>query len=255
MKRVNIILVALSLLIAGQLWAQQDRRHSMSERPRRAWSTFEGDTVRYLEFNYTIRSRQYIGWTVGELLDELELPVIGIVNWETRISGGEPPPLAGLTFGIHQKNDVHHSELRDYYITVRFENPPLLEGFWRGSISITPEVKDLIISEVSANPFIIRDPELVERQRQLNIEAERQHRETRDFLDRLDRAESAEERERLIDEDRPRIEARMASERLRQAEWDAERRQLIEQQRQRRQERERLEREQLEERERRQNRN
>ena len=72
MKRINIILVALLvILFAGQLWAQQERRHSISELPRRAWSTFEGDTVRYLEFNYTIRSRQYVGWTVGELLDEL----------------------------------------------------------------------------------------------------------------------------------------------------------------------------------------
>ena len=241
MKRVNIILVALSLLLVGQLWAQQDRRwHSMSEQPRRAWATFEGDTARYLEFNYTIRSRQYIGWTVGELLDELELPVIGIVS-VTR--AGLPSELVSLTFGIQKKTPPYHRALRDYYIVVRFEDPPLLEGFWIGEeegLPITQRVRDLIISEVSANPYIQRDSELVERRRREDEEFSRWAQETREFLDRLDRAESEEERERLIDEDRPRIETRLAAERLRQAEWDAERRQLIEQQRQRR-EREREE--------------
>ena len=219
MKRVNIILIALSLLLVGQLWAQQNRTpwHSMSELPRRPWSTFDGDTVRYLEFNYTIRGMQYTGWTVGELLDELELPVIGIVCWTTTMATGagtSSTPLIGLTFGIRQAGRYHH-QLRDCYINVRFENPPCIREFNRlspiltnGIIKreITPEVysfiKDLRIASVGSNSFIIRDSELQEMSRRRNEEAERRGREARDFLDRFNRAESEEERELLREESR-----------------------------------------------------
>ena len=76
MKRINIILAVLFLsLFTAELQAQRVR-HSLSESPYKPWAAFAGDTVRYLEFNFDIRSVQYAGRTVGELLDELELPVI-----------------------------------------------------------------------------------------------------------------------------------------------------------------------------------
>ena len=214
MKRVTIILIALSLLLVGQLWAQQVRmpRHSMSELPYRSWATFAGDTAAYLEFNFTIRSAQYIGWTVGELLEKLELPVIGIVsNMSSSFTGGSPSLLVGLTFGIRQMGATH-SPLRDYYIEVRLENPPTFNEFRKvspvGNTTITPKVynfiRDLRISGVASNQFILRDPELSERRRRQVEENERRGREAREFLDRVERAGSEEERERLWEQERER---------------------------------------------------
>ena len=235
MKRVNIILIALFLLLsAGQLWAQQDRAiwvHSMSELPYRSWATFAGDTAAYLEFNFTIRSTQYIGWTVGEFLDKLELPVIGIVS--NIMSSSRPSSLIALTFGIRQIGSIH-SPLRDYYILVRFENPPISDEFLKvspvGNTTITPEVynfiRDLRIAGVSSNPYILRDPELSERRRRQVEESERRGREAREFLDRLDRAGSEAERERLREQERARQLERQRQyerERERQREWRQER--------------------------------
>ena len=195
MKRVNIILAVLFLsLFTAELQAQRVR-HSLSESPYKPWASFAGDTARYLEFNYNIRSVQYVGWTVGELLDELELPVIGIVSWMGR--GGQ---LVMITLGIHQKGDVH-SQLRDYYINVGFENPPTFEEFRRVSQlsagvsatrALTPElysfIKNLRISGVSTNEWILRDPELIEERRRMFGEYDRQGREARNERLRQERA-------------------------------------------------------------------
>ena len=214
MKRVNIILTALLLsLCAAQLQAQRDGTtwHSMSELPYKPWAAFAGDTARYLEFNYNIRSMQYAGWTVGEFLDELELPVIGIVNRTSSVCTGNsrPPLLVGLTFGIHQKGDVH-SPLRDYYINVGFENPPSSADFRKispvGCTAITPEVynfiRNLRISGVSTNEFILRDPELIERRRREFEEIRRRAPYLREAAER--RRQEWVEREREREQNRGR---------------------------------------------------
>jgi hypothetical protein len=71
MKRMKIILLALLLALStGQLRAQRETS------PYKPFAMFNGDTISYLEFNYIIRSKQYKGWTVGEILKEIELPVL-----------------------------------------------------------------------------------------------------------------------------------------------------------------------------------
>ena len=203
MQQVKILLIILSLLFAESLLAQRNR----ATIPHRPWTTFEGDTARYLEFNYTIRGVQYIGWTVGELLEELEFPIINITNETRRGGGGIPSRLVGLTLGIRQKGDVPNLRT-DYYIEVRFQEPPLLEEF-RGvspvrNRTFTPEIYDFIrnlrISEVSSSQRILRDPELVEQRRRVFEENRRRGQEARGFLDRLNQAENEQERERLIEQ-------------------------------------------------------
>ena len=200
MKRVNIILVALSLLLVGQLWAQQNRTpwHSMSELPYRPWSTFEGDTARYLEFNFTIRQMQYIGWTVSELLEELEFPVIYVT-----VANATSNRLRALIFGIRQEFNTPGSTM-DYFIGVGFENPLCFEEFRKvspiGNTDFTPElysfIRDWRISWVESNQWILRDPELVEERRRIFGDYDRQGREARNERIRQERAREREENRR-----------------------------------------------------------
>ena len=168
-------------LCAAQLQAQSYESyeidwppHSLSELPYKPWAAFAGDTARYLEFNYNIRGVRYAGWTVGEILEELELPMIGICWLARSIPYTRQTFLGGLYLIIRQKGD-RFSELRDDYIIVRFENAPYFEEFRRVSPmdnrTLTPElynfIRDLRVSNVSTNPVHMRDPELIERHRRL----------------------------------------------------------------------------------------
>ena len=167
--------------------------HSLRDAPRRAWATFEGDTARYLEFNYTIRRAQYIGWTLRDFLEELELPVIGVAP----VGSTGPTPLP-LFMVIRHVGDTFH-DLRDYYIGVRLENMPTREELARiprseDSVRIwgrfAPEeldfLKDLRIASVGANVVPTRDPELAERQRQWREESDwrRDDQALREYRDR-----------------------------------------------------------------------
>ena len=162
--------------------------HSLRDAPRRAWATFEGDTARYLEFNYTIRGAQYIGWTLREFLEELELPVIGIAPRSVISLGTRPTPphliplMGGLLSMVIRHAGDTFNELRDYYIEVRLENMPTSEELreiprsensvriWGFEPEVLDFLKDLRLSGIWANPQLLqlqpRDSELMERQRQ-----------------------------------------------------------------------------------------
>ena len=176
MKRTNFILFALFLLLSsGQLWAQE-------QKPYKSAATFKGDTLRYLEYNYAIRSEQYKGKTVEVILKELEYPVIYVTGMYQ--SGGGPSRLAGLYFIIRQMMK-ESSETQDYYILIRFENPPILDEYDEASGRTNDNpfpvfsqklysfIKDLKISSVSSNTFLFKDPENIK----VWKESKRQERE------------------------------------------------------------------------------
>ena len=165
---MKIILLALILtLSAGQLRAQRETS------PYKPFAMFNGDTVSYMEFNYIIRSNQYKGWTVGEILKEMEFPALYIacVGFRASMHDNSPTKLASLGLGIKQTGK-EPNELDDYYIHVRFENTPDLSEYQavRGignSPAFTPGlynfIKDLKIVSVAFNAPLIKDPELLEK--------------------------------------------------------------------------------------------
>ena len=170
MKRTNFILFALFLLLSsGQLWAQEQKPYKPAE-------TFKGDTVQYLEYNYRIRCEQYVGKTVGEILKELEYPVLYIAG-VYRSGPDNPGELAGLDLGVRQIGK-EPNPLKDYYIAVCFEYPPLLSDYFalydRQNPVLTPQIydfiKDLKVSGVGFNPHIIKDPEVLKRAKQIHEE-------------------------------------------------------------------------------------
>ena len=163
MKRTNFILFALFLLLPmGELWAQK-------QMPYKSAATFNGDTLRYLEYNYTKRQDQYIGKTAEAVLQELEYPIIYVTGTSR---GGGPSQLVNLTLGIRQVGK-ERSEIRDYYILISFANPPDGIAYWEISNADRPAfsqkiydfIKDLEISGIYTNPYIFKDPELVEKRR------------------------------------------------------------------------------------------
>ena len=172
MKRTNIILIALFLLLSvGQAWAQRDRA-TLSYKPA---AMFDGDTLRYLEYNYTIRQTQYVGRTVSEILKELEYPVLYIVeatSQRTHVDGFSKSQLVSLSLGIQQTTRKGPNPLKDCYIMVTFENPPALNEYWEASGATRDNpcpvfssklydfIKDRKITHICANPYIFKDPEL-----------------------------------------------------------------------------------------------
>lgn len=172
MKQTNVILFALFFLLSlGQLWAQKAL-------PFKAKTEFKLDTLRYLEYNFDKRSTYYKGKTAGELLKDLEYPVIyaeGIYKFMLDNST-EPPKLGGLTLGIRQVGK-ESNELKDYYIVISFENPPLLDDYLaihdRQNSALTSQlydfIKDLKISNVFSNENILKDPELKKARKQAHI--------------------------------------------------------------------------------------
>lgn len=70
MKTNSLILILFAIVfISGHLQAQDDL-------PYRSFNKFNNDTIRYLDYNFSLRREQYENKTVAELLKDLELPVV-----------------------------------------------------------------------------------------------------------------------------------------------------------------------------------
>ena len=145
MKRLHFNLLALLILLScGQLWAQEQVL------PYKSRAMFKEDTLQYLKYNHDERGKYYMDKTVGELLDELEYPVLYVSR------AGRARKLIELHFYIQQVCETPH-ELTDDYLIVSLGNPPNPLDFKavydRENPSITPKlyefIKDLKISNVS----------------------------------------------------------------------------------------------------------
>jgi hypothetical protein len=118
MKQIIFILTISAMCLAPvSLRAQENL-------PYKPWVAFHGDTLQYLEYNYTVRQLQHQGKKVSEVLKELELPILIIT--ETVHRDGK---MVGISLGIHQTRQKP-SPLFDYYIEIRFANdlPPRKGG-------------------------------------------------------------------------------------------------------------------------------
>ncbi|MDR2037860.1 MAG: hypothetical protein LBQ60_08050 [Bacteroidales bacterium] len=185
MKRIHFILLALIMILsASQITAQRNG----ATLPYKPAEKFHGDTASYLEYNYVIRSVQYKGRTVGEILKELEYPVLYIVEVQRMINPGNPTLIPRLSLSVRQKGEKP-SVLKDYYIVISFEKPILSDDYKKvanvpysdNTVVFTPQVydflKDMKVSGVGFNEFLIRDPEILElRKKAKEAEKERLNR-------------------------------------------------------------------------------
>ncbi|MDR0812066.1 MAG: hypothetical protein LBN23_07355 [Paludibacter sp.] len=186
MKTINVILLDMFLLLsAGQLHAQRDR----VVLPYKPVSAFKGDTAAYLEYNYTIRYEQYAGKTIGEIIKELEYPVLYVINEGMEFTPKRDTKLTAISLIIRQM-DTEHNPGKDYYIIVRLENPPLLWendeylsgiGDFFGLIRPKPKftadmynlIKDWKVLGTSFNPYLVRDPEILKKRKEIEKEYEK----------------------------------------------------------------------------------
>ena len=123
MKTNSIILVLSAMLfVCGHTRAQDDL-------PYRPFQAFNNDTIRYLDYNFTIRNDQYVDKTVGDLLRDLELPVIYISNIVMQIDR-PVHKLVGLNLVIRLVRDVDWDESKDYYIKIGLQTPVDYEDFF-----------------------------------------------------------------------------------------------------------------------------
>jgi hypothetical protein len=187
MKRTSIILFTLFISLSfGQLRAQE-------QLPYKPAAMFRGDTVLYLDYNYSIRWQQYVGKTVGYILDELEYPVlcIGEVAMASCIGcDGFESKVVMLSLVVRQEGEKD-SPLKDYYITVSFADPPKWSDYRAASNRsrmLTPEMynflKDLKIKGVKSNLYIAKNPELVEQRKRRAEEDKEKARQATEYLEK-----------------------------------------------------------------------
>ena len=155
MKQIHFNLFALLILLScGQLRAQEQAL------PYKSKAMFGEDTLQYLKYNYSERGKYYNGKTVGDILNELEYPVLYVTGMHLRNLSGGPniSKLGRLCIGIQQVSEKPH-ELLDDYLLVSLENPPESSDFRAVYDSKNPVltselynyIKDLKVSFVSLN--------------------------------------------------------------------------------------------------------
>jgi hypothetical protein len=163
MKQIIFILFALFLILSsGQLRAQQ--MQGQDELPYKSRAEFQSDTLQYLEYNFT--TRRYKGKKVSDVIKDIEYPVYAIVDYSKAYSIDNGSTLISISLGIRQRGKAT-SEIEDYYISIGFASPPNLNDDFRkainqptGPLKWTPQlyefIKDLEVSGVSSNPYIIQ---------------------------------------------------------------------------------------------------
>jgi hypothetical protein len=191
MKTNSIILVLFACVFAcGQVQAQEDNL------PYRPFQSFKNDTIRYLDYNFTLRREQYAGKTVGDLLKDLQLPVLYISDISSQLPFKEEPwGVVSMNLVIQpyrDKNEDWSDDSKDYYIGLSFKKPLADRNFIR---SLTPardagaylshwtpqvyeKLKNMELHSISANELLFP-----ERQR---------------ILDDLRHSESEKDRKELV---------------------------------------------------------
>jgi len=194
MKRTNFILSALFLFLSvGQIGAQE-------QKPYKPAAMFKKDTIAYLDYNYRIRSAQYAGKTVGEIIKELEYPVIYTGTIGMQLSPAFEGSLTAIQLTVRQMGSEHNPD-EDYYIILHFEEPPVINknGYLPGigdffrlnrpSFAFTAQIynliKDLKVRATGLNPGVIKDPEYFKRMKEIEKEIEEAGRRAVEQLEKL----------------------------------------------------------------------
>ncbi|MDR1632230.1 MAG: hypothetical protein LBR97_05055 [Dysgonamonadaceae bacterium] len=119
MKIIQFVFTVFAILfVCGQIQAQD-------ELPYKSKAMFGTDTLRYLEYNYSVaRSEKYYkGKTVGDILRELEYTVLYVAERAWCDS-----KIVSIGIGVRQADEEPDPSV-DYYITVFFAHPPLLSDY------------------------------------------------------------------------------------------------------------------------------
>jgi hypothetical protein len=166
------LLALFMILYTVQLGAQETQTKDILRQiiPYKSFAYFNSDTVRFLEYNFTTRREQYEGKKVSELIKDMEFTVSHLVTVTHVVKDGpitDPDgkgKLNSLSLGIRQAGDKP-SPKSDYYVEIRFKNPPMFDDFKKvfnvsaADRKFTPElydfIKDLEISEIRANSYNI----------------------------------------------------------------------------------------------------
>ena len=196
MKTNSIILFLFAmLLLCGHTRAQDDL-------PYRPFKAFNKDTIRYLDYNFTIRNDQYVDKTIGDLFHDLELPVVFISNIAIQMDPTENKivcSLIALNLVIRMARDVAGDDSKDYYIKIALKTPIDFDkfsdavgndrergwqtGFYYWTTQLYNLLKDSEIKGLESNYHLFKDREnlleinTVESRKQLMkiVETEKTH--------------------------------------------------------------------------------
>ena len=113
MKTKTIISVLFAcMVVCGHTQAQDDL-------PYRPFQAFKKDTIQYLDYNFMLRNDQYVGKTVGELLKDLELPVVYASDFFMVLDEG----IYGMNLVIRLNRDNEWDNSKDYFIGIALKYP------------------------------------------------------------------------------------------------------------------------------------
>ncbi|MCL1933553.1 MAG: hypothetical protein FWF53_07070 [Candidatus Azobacteroides sp.] len=118
-KTKSIILTLLIFIFLCEHTQAQDTL------PYRSFKSFHNDTIRYLDYNFTIRNDQYNDKTVGDLLQDLELPVVYVCNPIMQMSPKESKIyIVTMDLIIRLVGNINndHDDSKDYYIRIGLKN-------------------------------------------------------------------------------------------------------------------------------------
>ena len=142
MKTKSIIFVLFAMLFVCEHTKAQD------DLPYRPFKSFRKDTIRYLDYNFTIRADQYVGKSVDDLFRDLELPVVYISKLVMTLYPGNKPDIriSSMNLVIRLVGDGDWDESKDYYIKIGLNNP-VNAGEFADALAVDPRNKDKMDKE------------------------------------------------------------------------------------------------------------
>ena len=120
MKAIKLFLFLFAIVfVCEHTRAQEDL-------PYRPFKSFHNDTIRYLDYNFTIRNDQYLNKPAGEFFNDLELPIVYVsyLVAQFKPSGGGSDIVAmNLVIRKVGNGDYEGDYSRDYYIRIFLTSP------------------------------------------------------------------------------------------------------------------------------------
>jgi len=113
-----IVLIVATISLAASVFGQL---------PYRSYSEFKGDKGAYLKYNFEDRGNIYQGKTLGELLGNIEITPVGYMRYMAESNNDNRTYMLGLIVFFSKYYSDDFSPLNDYYLTIWWETPFLLD--------------------------------------------------------------------------------------------------------------------------------
>ncbi|MDR2146593.1 MAG: hypothetical protein LBE91_09075 [Tannerella sp.] len=127
MKTIKLFLFMFAIVfVCGHTRAQDD------DLPYRPFKSFHNDTIRYLDYNFTIRSDQYVNKPAGAFFNDLELPIVYVcyLMMQPGSSGNDIDIVAmNLVFRKIGNGGDDGDYSKDYYIRIGLQTPVDAKNF------------------------------------------------------------------------------------------------------------------------------